>query len=121
MYKDYFDTCEYILKHLGKHGAVSDLTSRDFENLRATMAAQWGSTRLGNVVTRTKSVFKYAYESELIDRPVNLTQFKKPSKKTERLHRSNQSKEHRAFEPAEIHLLLRSVGTIIGGINLFLW
>lgn len=106
-YKEYLETCTYLLKHLGKHRAVTELCSRDFENLRSTMAAQWGPTRLGNMVVRTKSVFKYACDSELIDRPINLTQFKKPSTRIMRQHRASQPKEQRAFEPAEIQLLLK--------------
>jgi hypothetical protein len=33
------------------------------------MAKRWGPVRLGNNITRVTSVFKYAYDAGLIDRP----------------------------------------------------
>jgi hypothetical protein len=42
----------------------------DFNGLRAKMAQRWGPVRLGNVIHRIKSVFKYALEAGLISRPL---------------------------------------------------
>jgi integrase len=68
---------------------VDDLAAADFEALRATMAERWGPVRLGNGITRVKSVFKYGLDNALIERaPRYGSEFKKPCKAVLRRHRA---------------------------------
>ena len=42
---------------------MSDLGPTDFVTLRKRMAQRWGPVRLGNVVQRARSIFKFALDS----------------------------------------------------------
>jgi len=69
------------------------------------MAKKWGPTRLGNMVQSVRSVFKFAFESDLIDRPMRFgPSFRKPTKKVLRLQRAQRGVQ--LFTAAEIHKLL---------------
>src|SRR5215218_4119750 len=69
------------------------------------MRKRWGPVRLGNSITRTKSVFKYGYESRLMERPVRYgPEFVKPDKSVLRRHRAKQSPK--MFEAAELRALI---------------
>jgi integrase len=61
--------------------------------------------RLGNSITRIKSVFKYGYESGLMERPVRYgPEFAKPDKATLRKHRAK--KPAKMFEADELRALI---------------
>ena len=52
-----------------------------FEKLRTKLAESYGPVALANAVTRTRVMFKYAFDADLIDKPVKYGQgFKKPSR-----------------------------------------
>ena len=64
----------------GKSRLVEDLATTDFETLRAGIARKRGPVALGNEVQRVRSVFKYAYDAALIEKPIRYgPDFKKPS------------------------------------------
>ena len=80
---DYHRTCERIIKALGPGRHVANLRSIDFEHLRADFATTHNSTTLSDDITRSRVLFKYAFDSDLIDRPVKYGQgFKKPGRAT---------------------------------------
>jgi integrase len=80
---------KFLLDCVGKHRAVADLRPQDFASVRSEMSKRWGPHRVGLTVICVRAVFRHAYESELIDRPVRFgPSFKGPSKKTMRLHRA---------------------------------
>jgi integrase len=86
---DYEEACKVITKQFGQGRVVADLGPDDFATLRQRMANRWGPVRLGNVIQRVRSVFKYALDADLVDRPVRFgPDFKRPSAKTLRLHRA---------------------------------
>jgi integrase len=88
---DYKTTCDEIVAAFGKGRLVADLRQDDFAALRKQMAKKWGPHRLGKTIQFVRCVFKYAYDAELIDRPVRFGPgFKRPSKKVVRLHRAEQ-------------------------------
>lgn len=104
---EYFATCERLVTAFGKHRAVADLRPQDFQELRARIAEQWGPTRLGNEIQRVRSVFKFAFDEELIERPVRMGQtFKRPTLKTMRKLRGQ--KPPKMFEADEIHAMLNA-------------
>jgi integrase len=120
-WQDYKATCDLLVSHLGKGRLVADLGPDDFASLRNKMAKKWGPVTLGNTIQRIRSVFKFAADNDLIDRPIRYGQgFKRPSKKTLRLNRAG--KGAKLFSRAEIHKLLAAAGTqlkamILLGIN----
>lgn len=88
-YHEYVGTCDRIVTAFGKDRLVDDLAADDFERLRASIAEQWGPVRLGNEITRIKSIFKYAFDNGLIDRPIRYgSEFQKPSRSVLRRHKA---------------------------------
>jgi integrase len=93
-WKGYKIACDFLVKHLGKKRLVADLGPDDFAELRSRLAKRYGPYRLGNTLQCIRSVCKYAFDAELIDRQVRYgPAFKRPSKKTIRLHRAKQGRK----------------------------
>src|SRR5262245_60497241 len=93
MFGEYKAVTDLLISQFGKTRLVDDLIAEDFEQLRVVIARRWGPTRLVNVITRTKSVFKYSYESGLSDKLTRYgQQFKKPSAAVLRRHRAANGK-----------------------------
>jgi integrase len=120
-FHDYKEVCEAVIIHMGKGRLVSDLHPDDFVSLRTKMAVRWGLLRLGKLVQFTRSLFKYALDAGLIDRPVRFgPSFKGPSQKAMRLHRVKGGPK--LFTAAEVRRLGEAAGQplkamILLGIN----
>jgi integrase len=105
MYDEYVATTDRLFATFGKTRLVDDLAADDFEALREEMAKQWGPVRLGNEIQKVRTVFKYGFESGLIERPIRYgPQFKKPSAGVLRRHRAKTGE--RMLEAHEIRTLL---------------
>jgi integrase len=101
----YKQACDFLAKHLGKSRLVSDVGADDFEELRNKLAKQYGLHGLGTTIQCIRCVFKFAYDAGLIEAPIRFGPgFKRPSKKTLRLHRAAQGP--RLFTADEIKRLL---------------
>ncbi len=82
-------TCQRIGDAFGWDRPVSDVVADDFDGLRRAMAKLWGPVRLGNEVQRVRCIFKFGFDSGLIELPVRFgPSFKKPSRKVLRLERA---------------------------------
>jgi integrase len=104
-YFEYKATVGRLIAQFGVDRLVDDLTADDFATLRAELAKTCGPVRLGNEIQKLRSIFKYGYESGLIDKPVRFgTEFKKPSASVLRRHRAANGKK--LFEAAELHSLI---------------
>lgn len=118
---EYHATCELIEQAFGLDRLVDDLRVEDFQRLRASMAKRWGPARLANQIQRVRSVFKYAYDNELIENSIRFgSEFKKPSAKTMRKQRA--TKGPRLFQPKELQAMLAAASPqikamILLGIN----
>jgi integrase len=89
MFMEYREITDILVAAFGKTQLVDDLAADDFEKLRADMAERWGPTRLSNGITRVKSVFNYAFDNHLTEKPVRYGgEFKKPDKAVLRRHRA---------------------------------
>jgi integrase len=114
-------TCDLLVSRLGKTKPVAGLTAADFASLRAFMAGRWGPKRLAVMVQRIRSIFKFAADADLIDRPVKFGPgFKGPTQKTLRIHRAARGKK--LFPAEEIRRMLDAAGVplkamILLGIN----
>jgi integrase len=106
-WREYKDAADHLVAALSKQRVVADLGADDFAELRNRMVRVlgWGPLRIGNDIQRVRSIFKFAYETGLIDRPIRFGPgFKRPSKKTLRLHRAEQGPK--LFTAAEVRALV---------------
>ncbi len=102
---DYRAACGRLTAQFGKDRAVTDLDSADFEALRRTLSASLGPAALGVEIVRIRMVFRYGYESGLLERPVRFgPAFRRPSAKE--LRKVRASKPARMFEAEEVRQLL---------------
>ncbi len=98
-FSDYRMTCDRISDTFGLTRLVDDLASDDFERLRADTAKTYGPVALGNEIQRVRTVFKYAYDAGMIDKPIRFgPAFRRPGRKT--LRKARHAKGPRMFEAA---------------------
>jgi integrase len=119
--RDYKDTADRIARAFGLTRLVENLAPEAFERLRAATARTFGPVALGNEVQRVRSVFKYAFDADLVERPVRFgPAFKRTSRKTLRKERHARGK--RMFEPAQLRAAVGAAGVqlkamLLLGIN----
>jgi integrase len=88
-FEDYKRATDLLVSAFGHSRPVADLAADDFEKLRARMAERWGPVRLGNMITRVRTVFKYGFDNGLMDKPMRYgSQFAKPDKAVLRRHKA---------------------------------
>jgi integrase len=115
-WSDYKRTSDRIVKYFGNNRIVTDLTAEDLQDLKTSFAKSGvkgskktrGLVGIGNDVQRARVLFGYAFAAGLIDRPLPLQLFRRPSKKVLRMHKAKLEAEHgkKMFAPAEIQALL---------------
>ncbi len=104
-FTNYKAVCELLVKHLGASRLVTDITPSDLADLRAKLAEGVGLVTLGNRVRQIRTVFKFASDHDLIERPVKFgTLFKTPAKRLLRADR--QAKPLRMFAASELRAIL---------------
>jgi integrase len=104
-FAEYKATTDRMVRIFGRTRPVADLAADDFEKLRGALAQQYGPVRLGNEIQRVRSVFKFAFDGGLIDRPVRFGgQFKKPSAGVMRRHRAKNGEK--MLEPDQLRRLM---------------
>ncbi len=109
-YAEYLATGKRLAKVFGHKTPVDTLVADDFRHLRAGIAKDWGPVRLGNEIQRVRTVFKFAYDSGLIDKPPRVgADFKKPSAKV--LRKARAARGLRMFERDEL-LAVLAVATV---------
>jgi integrase len=114
-WKDYQEACKLLVKHMGKNTLVRELRPTDFGRLREKVSERWRPYRMVNVITRIRSVFKYLYDSDLIDRPVKFgPEFRVPSAKTLRLHKAAQGPK--LFTAEELRHLITEADVQLRGM-----
>jgi integrase len=110
-----------ILDTFGRSRSADDLRADDFETLRAKLAKRLGPVALGNEIQRVRTIFKYAYDADILDRPVKFgPTFKKPSKKERR--KAKKAGGIKLFTAKELQAAIKKAGVplkamILLGIN----
>ena len=118
---DYHACCGRLVSALGGGRLVADLAADDFESLRAVLGQTLGPNSLKVEMQRTRTIFKYADDVGLIDRPIKFGPlFKSPTGRV--LQKNRQRNGVRMFEAAEIRRMLEVArpqlrGMILLGIN----
>lgn len=111
MFVQYRDACKLIIDCFGKDSHVSTLVPQDFSALLTSFPKTWGLSMVGGTVGRIRSVFLFATESDLIEKPVRFGQgFKRPSKLEKRRDSSQKISERGRldFSALEAKLLIES-------------
>jgi integrase len=109
---EYKAATDLLVSKFGKQRLVADLAPQDFAALRLRMARTWGPHRLANTIQYVRSVFKHGFDAGLIDTPVRFGPgFKRPTKKTIRLHRAAQGLK--LFTADEIRRMLDASGALM--------
>lgn len=102
---DYHNVCKYIAAHFGKGRRLETLGPSDFQHMRSKFKASWSPATINSRIRDVSTVFKFAYDIDAIDRPINTgPNFKRVSKKRERLHKAKQNSKY--YTAAEIHKLI---------------
>jgi integrase len=120
-WRDYKEACDAIVAAFGKRRLLSDIDTDDFAGLRNKLAQKWGPHRLSKTIQFVRCVFKFAFDDGLVAVPVRFGPgFKRPSKKTIRLHRAKAGAK--LFTAEEIRRLLAAAvpqikAMILLGIN----
>jgi integrase len=108
-WREYKDATDLLIEWLGKRRVVAGLGPEDFAALRLRMTARWGPVRVGNAIQRVRSVFKHAFDAELIPTPLRFGPgFQRPSKMTLRVHRAQQGAK--TFAPEEVRRMIAAAG-----------
>ena len=109
--KDYDLACTQLTKALGKYALIA-LRPQHFERYRTVLAKTWTTPiTLGVAIQRTRTIFKWAYDMELIDKPIRYGQgFNKPNRKTVRQHQQ-QSDARLPFTNEELHKLFEGANS----------
>jgi integrase len=112
MFAEYKETTDLIVAAFGSRRLVGDLAADDFEALRATMAERWGPVRLSNAISRVKSVFRYALDNGLIDKPIRFGgEFRTPGKAVLRRHKAQNGTK--ILEATELRRLIDGADTAL--------
>lgn len=119
-FSDYRATCKELTAQLGRETLVSSISPSDFLRLRDSWAKRWGVHRLGSEIARTRVILNFAFNNDLIEKPVKFGEFKRPSKSAYRRRRAEVGP--RLFTPEEIKSLLSIAspamrGMILLGLN----
>jgi len=116
-FEDLYTACQLLVEYFGKNRLVDDLASDDYESLRAALAKTRAAWALGGVVQKIRSIFKYAYEAGLIDKPVQYEpNFKRPSKSA--IRRERNEKPPRLFTAAELRKIIDAASQPLGAMVL---
>jgi integrase len=100
-----------VVEHFGRRVGASSLKAADFTALRESFPATWGPGKTGAEIGRIRSIFKWAFESELIPAVPNYgPRFKKPPKAEARksLAKRVATVGRMSFEADEIRRLLEN-------------
>jgi integrase len=118
---EYKETTDLLVSQFGKGRLVEDLSPDDFAALRKKMAKRWGPVRLGNVIQRVRSVFKFGTDNGLIVKVVRYgVGFQRPNQTTLRKHRAKQGKK--LFKPEQVRSIIEAADVqlramVLLGIN----
>jgi integrase len=109
MFGEYYLACVRIADTFGRDRLVEELRPADFERMKFAFPRTWGPLRIGKMIQLVRSVMKYAWEQDLIDKQLKFgSEFKRPSKAVLRLHRASLRLKNgdRMFSAAELRLLI---------------
>lgn len=106
-FRDYKSTGERMVGHFGRNADPTQTRLTEFAAFRTAMAAKYAPSRLGKTVTVCWMMFRWAYESEIIETlPRFGSGFKAATKRAPRLDKA--ASGGKAFDVDELRTLLDS-------------
>lgn len=106
-YFEYKATMLMMIEQFGEKRLLDDIRVVDFAGLLKVIDDRWGIVRRGNEVQKVRTIFKYAFDAELVDKPTRFgPDFKKPNAKEYRANRN--AKAQKMLEPAEVRQLIEA-------------
>src|SRR5262249_3672951 len=109
---DYKAIMGMMLDGLGKQRLITDLRPDDFGQLKNKLAKRNGPHRMCTIIQVIRCAFRFASETERIDRPMRFgPAFRRTSKKVLRLHRAKQGAK--LFSAEEIRAMVQ--GGLVAG------
>jgi integrase len=108
-FNDYHAICERLVAYFGKQQQIGQLSPARFTEFRRELQKGVSVITLGNRVRMCRVVFRFAHESRLIDKPIDLANcFELPPAKAARKQRWDRQQRDgfRMFDPEEIGSLL---------------
>ncbi|HUT13961.1 MAG TPA: hypothetical protein VMY42_25960, partial [Thermoguttaceae bacterium] len=109
-FRDYYGTCARVVECFGKTRLVIDLTAQDFGQLRDMMAKTLGPASRKTEIQKTKAIFNYACNLDLIDRLVRFgPDFRAPSARV--LKKARRQNGAKMFSAEEIRAMLDAAST----------
>ena len=108
-FQSYHAAAAELLSHIGAERLVSDCNPEDFTSFRVKVAKTRGPHGISKIVTETRTIFKFAFDNQLIEKPIIFgPQFTRATAKSVRIHRAKKQQEHglRMLEADEIRTLL---------------
>jgi integrase len=118
---DYYRDCERLVGFFGRERGVDSITRDDLKSLRKYLARGVNPETLNGRIGVTRSIFKFAYEEELVEKPVRFGKdLKRPERRLLRRSRADAGRKH--FLAGEIRTLLDAAplqlrAMILLGIN----
>jgi len=86
---------KWLVDGIGRHRLIETIGPTDFTRLRNSFPAKWGTVFCDARIMHVRTMFKWAYENDVIDRPVKYGSdwSKTPKKKVGLEQQAKQSKE----------------------------
>jgi hypothetical protein len=79
---EYHRDCELMVSHFGRDRSVASITRKGLGAFREFLGRGVNATTLNNPVGNARSIFKFAYEDELIEKPVRFGEaFRRPERR----------------------------------------
>ncbi|MDM4014615.1 tyrosine-type recombinase/integrase [Roseiconus lacunae] len=93
-FNQYKLVCRWLKDNLGEHRLVESLEPIDFVTLRSKFPKEWRTTTIKNQIVLIRSIFRWAYEAGLLDRPVRYgDNFSKPKPKRVKAEKAKSHKK----------------------------
>ena len=104
---EYHRDCQRLVAFLGKDCCVLSITRQDLADLRSHLALGVNAVTLSNRIGAVRSLLKFAYDEELIDRPVRFgKELKRPEQRLIRRSRAKAGRRH--FFAGEIRAIVEN-------------
>jgi integrase len=119
-FSDYYRVCEQVIGVLGRDFPVAAITREHFNDVHRCLSEGVSPTTLDGRIGITRSLFKFAYDEELIEQPLRLKALPRPEKRVLRVDRAKRGRRH--FVASEIRAMLDAASVpmramILLGIN----
>lgn len=104
-FDEYYSSCELLLSVIDKDRVAANIDTSEFAKVRQALASRYGCYGLGKSIQQIRTMFKYAFDCGLLDRPMRYgPEFAKPSAKQVREHRIKKGAQD--YTAAEIRQML---------------